>query len=103
MTEADLAELEALVAKATPQLLDTAEVHRADEWLECPFCAGEGSVDGETFTNYDGAAIGVQFFGVGDQFVHNEKAHRAVWAALPSLLALARAAVANGLQKETLP
>ena len=89
MTLEEIEELERLVALATPQNLDSAEQHKDDEWLECPFCA-EGGVDGATYTNYDNSAIGVQFFGVGNQFIYNEAAYRALWNAAPALLAAAK-------------
>ena len=86
-----IAELERLRSAATPGDLDTAEIARTDEWLECPFCAGEGSVDGATYVNYDDAAVSVQFFGVGGQFLASEALYRALMRALPRLLALAKA------------
>lgn len=86
-----LDKLEALLALASPQALETAEiVRRDDEYLDCPCCDGEGSVDGATYLNYDGFAVGVQFFGVGEQFVHNEEAFRALWRDAPWLMECAR-------------
>jgi len=85
-------ELEGLLAKATPGNLSTAEITEKDVWHECPFCAGAGDVTGETYTNFDNAAIGVQFFGVGSEHV----VHRELWEAcirhLPALLSAARQA-----------
>ena len=52
----DTARLRELLAKATPQNINTAESVEAGTY-ECPLCAGEGDVDGVTFTNYDGAAL----------------------------------------------
>ena len=94
----ELAALRDLLALASPQALDTAE-RRADtvtdgEYVDCPCCDGDGSVDAATYTNYDDMAIGVQFFGVGDQFVHNEAAYRALWAATPALVHTATVSLA---------
>lgn len=68
----NLQELKAVVEKATPQALDTAEVskhyHSGERILNCPFCDGEGSVEEEAYyCNYDGKALGVQFFGIGPE------------------------------------
>ena len=94
MELARIDKLEALLALASPQALETAakreETPSLNEYLDCPFCDGEGSVDGVTLTNYDGEAVGIQFFGVGDQFVHNETAFRALWRDAPWLIECAR-------------
>ncbi len=84
----DLARLQEIAEKATPGDLDTAEHHDVNEDMDCPLCGGEGLVPGSTFTNYDGHAVGVQFFGVGEQFGLNEAFHRAFTPAVAlSLLA----------------
>ena len=80
-------EVVARAEKATPQNLGTAELHVADGWYECPACGGEGSVDGETYTNYDGVANGVQFFGIGDEFGLAEKLFRTGVHAAPAIAA----------------
>lgn len=49
-----------------------------DGYYECPFCHGEGSVDGITYTNFDRVAIGVQFFGIGDEPKQYENYFRAI-------------------------
>lgn len=103
MTDAEMiAELRALRVDATAGDLNTAEIAKTDEWLDCPFCAGEGSVDGVTYINYDAAAVGVQFFGVGAQFVANEALYRALLPALPRLLALAEAGLRAEEMREAL-
>ncbi|MFZ5783931.1 MAG: DUF4031 domain-containing protein [Pseudomonadota bacterium] len=66
-----IAELRRLHEAATPQDIDTAE-EIAPGIYECPMCDGEGAVPGVSFTNYDGRAAGVQFFGVGETHKHAE-------------------------------
>lgn len=63
----DLDALRAAAEQATPGDLDTAE-HTTTAWFSCPCCDGEGQVQGKTSTNFDGFALGVQFFGVGNEF-----------------------------------
>jgi len=62
-------ELKQIAEKATPQNLDTAEQimkYSGETVVDCPCCDGEGYVDLEAdYCNYDGKAIGVQFYGVG--------------------------------------
>lgn len=62
-------ELMVLAGKATPQRLERAQTHDLNEPVDCPLCDGEGVVEVETYANYDDVAIGVQFFGVGDEHV----------------------------------
>ena len=100
LSQEEIAELRDALALATANDLSTAEVHKDDEWLECPFCAGEGSVDGATFTNLNDKAVGVQFFGVGDQFIHNEAAFRALWKCAPRLLSHIAALEAENAEAE---
>lgn len=65
----DLENLKSAARAATPQNLDTAQ--SADHYndsrdIPCPSCGGEGSVELEAdFLNYDGKALGVQFYGIG--------------------------------------
>ena len=67
--------LEALEAKATPGDLSTAERHISSEWVECPACQGEGEVEASDYCNFDGVALGVQFYGIGKEF----GAHEDLW------------------------
>ena len=70
-------ELEALIAKATPGDLSTAEVVGGEETVECPLCSGQGEVPQDAhYTNFDAVALGVQFFGIGPHF----EAHQALWS-----------------------
>lgn len=67
----DLDNLERLAKAATPQNIDSAQriEHYGDgSHIECPACDGEGHVELEAdFCNYDGTAIGVQFYGIGNE------------------------------------
>jgi hypothetical protein len=80
MTTTDIAapceRLRAALEGVTPGDLDTAD-HTGTGSHDCPCCEGEGTVDGKTFTNFDGFAVGVQFFGVGDEFAKYEAFFRA--------------------------
>lgn len=71
-----LDELEKLAKAATPGNLDTAKDIRRGEESDCPVC-GEGVVEMDTFTNFDGHAMGVQFFGIGPEFGNYEAYFRA--------------------------
>jgi hypothetical protein len=79
-------ELRGLIAKATPGDLSTAELHAEAETVECPACHGEGEVEAAYYGNIDGVALGVQFYGIGEQFGAHEKLWTAVSAHLPALL-----------------
>lgn len=72
---------------ATPQNIDSAEsIDRFEDGshIECPTCGGDGCVPREAdFCNYDGTAIGVQFYGVGSEFGAAEAYFR---AAKPSVV-----------------
>jgi hypothetical protein len=68
--------LRAALEGVTPGDLDTSD-HIGSGNYNCPCCEGEGAVEGKTFTNFDGFAIGVQFFGVGDEFAKYEAFFRA--------------------------
>ncbi|WP_321968885.1 hypothetical protein [Paraburkholderia tropica] len=65
----DIDAIEAAARAATPQEIDSAESadHYTDgRYVECQACGGEGSVTLEAdFLNYDGEALGVQFYGIG--------------------------------------
>lgn len=67
----DLDALERAALAATPQGIDTAQVvHDCEgKTIECPHCQGDGYVELEgDYCNFDGAAIGVQFYGIGNEF-----------------------------------
>jgi hypothetical protein len=74
----------------TPQDIDSAESidHYEDgSHVECPACGGEGNVPRESeFCNYDGQALGVQFYGIGNAVGSAEAFLRAAKPAI--LLAL---------------
>ncbi len=80
MTTPDIAglceRLRAALESVTPGDLDTSD-HIGNGNYNCPCCEGEGAVEGKTFTNFDGFAVGVQFFGVGDEFAKYEAFFRA--------------------------
>ncbi|VVE28934.1 hypothetical protein PEP31012_03565 [Pandoraea eparura] len=70
--EIDLDTLKRAALAATPQDIDTAQIVRdkdGSRYIDCPICCGEGSVmlEGD-YCNYDGKAIGVQFYGIGNEF-----------------------------------
>jgi hypothetical protein len=77
--------LKAAALAATPQDIDSAEsIDRFEDGshVECPACGGEGHVELEAdFCNYDGTAIGVQFYGIGNAHGAAESYLR---AAMPS-------------------
>lgn len=77
--ELDLDAIEVAAKAATPQNFDSAQVADSEEgWIECPGCGGEGSVElTADYLNYDGQALGVQFYGIGDPHVHAEAHYRA--------------------------
>ncbi|HEY1999720.1 hypothetical protein [Paraburkholderia sp.] len=70
MTDEKISALKQAALAATPQEIDTAEsIDRFNDGshLECPTCGGDGCVPRESdFCNYDGEAIGVQFYGAGN-------------------------------------
>lgn len=70
--ELDLDAIEAAAKAATPQDFVSAQVSGAEEgWMECPGCGGEGSVElTADYLNYDGVALGVQFYGIGEPHIH---------------------------------
>ena len=74
----DIEKLKALALAATPQNFDSAKHKREGGWIECPTCGGDGAVSlGSDYCNYDGAAVGVQFYGIGDEHVKAEAYYRA--------------------------
>lgn len=83
--ELDLDVIEAAAKAATPQDLDSAQVASSEDgWIECQACGGEGSVElTADYLNYDGQALGVQFYGIGEPHVHAEAHYR---AARPSVV-----------------
>lgn len=92
----EIDELEALAKAATPQNIDSAQrIERYDDGnhIACPACGGEGHVELEAdFCNYDGAAIGVQFYGIGNAHGAAEAYLRAANpAAIRALIAEVRA------------
>lgn len=70
LTDEQIAALKAAALAATPQNIDSAqriEYYDDGSHVECPACGGEGHVELEAdFCNYDGTAIGVQFYGIGN-------------------------------------
>ena len=80
-----LGELRDLIARATPQAIDTSEI-KDDDLYECPWCNGQGDVEGATYMNYDDVASNVQFSGIGPEFGHAEALFRALVKAAPDLL-----------------
>ncbi|WP_445572130.1 hypothetical protein [Pseudomonas sp. E102] len=74
----DYTELKRLAEAATPQKFDTAEEKSGNGYIECPHCGGSGEVELEAdYCNYDGVAIGVQFYGIGHEFGAAEAYYRA--------------------------
>jgi len=99
MNDKELADMiEALAAKATRGDLSTAQRHIAREVVECPFCRGDGELDATDYCNFDGKALGVQFYGIGSEF----GAHEALWTAvmqnLPTMIAALRRPAASHLK-----
>ncbi|CBJ38279.1 protein of unknown function [Ralstonia solanacearum CMR15] len=78
-TTLDINELERLAREATPQDFDSGEImSNAGEWIDCPHCGGEGAVQLEAdYCNYDGQALGVQFYGIGSAHGAAENYYRA--------------------------
>jgi hypothetical protein len=73
-----LSELESLARAATPQNFDSAEYTRSGGLFECTVCGGEGEVElSADYCNYDNAAMGVQFYGIGKEFRSAESYYRA--------------------------
>jgi len=71
LTDEQIQALKAAALAATPQNIDSAEIIEhsigSGEQIECPHCGGDGSVPLEAdYCNYDGEALGVQFYGIGN-------------------------------------
>ena len=74
----DYAELKRVAEAATPQDFDRAELKVENGHGECPQCGGQVEVELEAdYCNFDGAAIGVQFYGIGHEFGAAEAFYRA--------------------------
>jgi hypothetical protein len=83
LSDEQIEALKAAALAATPQDIDSAqEVERfpdGSRYCTCPACDGEGHVDLEAdFCNYDGHALGVQFYGIGTEHGAAEAYFRAV-------------------------
>lgn len=71
-------ELKRLAEAATPQNFDSAEEKAENGYIECPHCGGQGEVERQVdYCNYDNVAIGVQFYGIGNEFGAAEAYYRA--------------------------
>ncbi len=61
--------LKAAALACTPLDIDTAQFTKGEDDVDCFYCGGEGFVHLEaTHGNFDNCAIGVQFFGIGNEF-----------------------------------
>ncbi len=91
----DLDEIEAAAQACGPLNLDSAQELRDHGSIECPCCGGDGYVEEENdYCNFDGTAIGAQFYGIGHAHGAAERFVRAANpAAVLQLVALARAAL----------
>lgn len=94
---------------ATPGNLDTVNDPndeyggRSEGVYECPMCNGDGSVDGVTYCNFDDVAMGVQFFGIGEEHGKYEQFFRAANpAAVLALLSALDAAIERAEKAEAL-
>lgn len=96
------AELERLAEVATPGNLETAKRVRDDEGVECPACGGEGYLDARDYCNFDGVAVGVQFYGIGSEFGAHEDLWRAYRNHHAEIIAALRAAGEVGRMREAL-
>lgn len=85
-----IARVRELLAKATPQNIDTAETKEVGSF-ECPACNGEGFVEGALYMNYDNVAANVHFTGIGAHFGDAERLFRALVEAAPTILDAAEA------------
>jgi hypothetical protein len=81
LSDEQIEALKAAALAATPQDIDGAQ--RIDRYEDgshilCPACGGEGYVElNADFCNYDGEAMGVQFYGIGNAHVLAEAYFRA--------------------------
>lgn len=83
-------ELKQLIRAAEPERFNTnsAGIKDIDECFECPFCEGEGAVQGNQYINMGGTACNVLFTGIGPEFKNLEAFYNASLEALPALIAL---------------
>jgi hypothetical protein len=100
MVEDLIKRLKEAAQAATPQNLDTAQtVERYEDGshITCPTCGGEGYAElNSDFCNYDGKAIGVQFYGIGPEHSAAEAYFRAASpAAILELIAMIEQQVAR--------
>lgn len=88
MTDDQLETLKKAARAATPQNLDSAEIiNREPGLVDCPTCGGDGYAQFHAdFCNYDGHALGVQFYGIGPEHKAAEAYFRA--ASPAAILAL---------------
>lgn len=89
----DLDAIEAAARACTALNFDSAKDEQPQSGsLECPHCDGTGSVELEAdYCNFDGKALGVQFYGIGPEFGAAERFVRAANpAAVLELVRLAR-------------
>lgn len=96
-------ELRGLIAACTKGDLSTAQRHIKAETVECPACHGDGEVEAADYCNIDGVALGVQFYGIGEQFGAHEKLWAAVSAHLPALLDRLEAAERGKAMRDARP
>jgi hypothetical protein len=70
LSDEQIEALKAAALAATPQNIDSAQrIERYEDgsFISCPACGGEGNVElNSDFCNYDGEALGVQFYGIGN-------------------------------------
>lgn len=88
MSDDQLETLKKAALAATPQNLDSAEIiNREPGLVDCPTCGGDGYAQFHAdFCNYDGHALGVQFYGIGPEHKAAEAYFRA--ASPATILAL---------------
>jgi hypothetical protein len=81
LSDEQIEALKAAALAATPQNIDSAQrIERYEDgsFISCPACGGEGNVElNSDFCNYDGEALGVQFYGIGNAHVLAEAYFRA--------------------------
>jgi hypothetical protein len=79
MTPEEIEAIRKRAEAATPQNFDSASHVYEGGDVTCPNCDGEGFVTvAKDYLNYDGAALGVQFYGIGDEPGNAEAYYRAV-------------------------
>ena len=79
MSDDQLETLKKAALAATPQNLDSAEIiNREPGLVDCPTCGGDGYAQFHAdYCNYDGHALGVQFYGIGPEHLAAEAYFRA--------------------------